>query len=97
MGVEKRPAAERHRAVVLPCGVVRQPRRQRVGQRARYLQSACCHTDNPCLKRLGVISGELLKSSAKLESPMERIAEHYIDTSISLAGVILNPSLPLAA
>jgi hypothetical protein len=46
---------------------------------------------------LGVISGELLKSSAKLESPMERIAEHYIDTSISLAGVILNPSLPLAA
>jgi site-specific DNA recombinase len=32
-----------------------------------------------------------------VESPMEGIAEHYIDASISLAGVILNPSLPLAA
>jgi DNA invertase Pin-like site-specific DNA recombinase len=32
-----------------------------------------------------------------LESPMEGIAQHYIDASISLAGVIFNPSLPLAA
>jgi len=32
-----------------------------------------------------------------VESPMEGIAEHYIDASISLAGVILNPSLPVAA
>jgi hypothetical protein len=30
-------------------------------------------------------------------NPLEGIAEHYIDASISLAGVILNPSLPLAA
>jgi hypothetical protein len=27
---------------------------------------------------------------------LEGIAEHYIATAISLAGVILNPSIPLA-
>ena len=32
-----------------------------------------------------------------LESPMEGFAQHYINASISLAGVILNPSLPVAA
>jgi DNA invertase Pin-like site-specific DNA recombinase len=32
-----------------------------------------------------------------VESPMEGIAQHYISASISLAGVSLDPSLPLAA
>jgi hypothetical protein len=32
-----------------------------------------------------------------LETLLHRIAQHYIGTSISLAGVILNPSLRLAA
>jgi hypothetical protein len=32
-----------------------------------------------------------------LTNSLEGIAEHYIGASISLAGVILNPSLPLAA
>jgi len=32
-----------------------------------------------------------------VESPMEGIAQHYIGASISLAGVRLDPSLPLAA
>jgi len=33
----------------------------------------------------------------EVESPMEGIAEHYIDAQIALANVIVNPSLPLAA
>ncbi len=32
-----------------------------------------------------------------VESPMEGIAQHYIGASVSLAGVRLDPSLPLAA
>ena len=46
------------------------------------------------------VSGDvaLLRTGDVLvESPMEGIAQHYIDASISLAGVILNPSLPVAA
>ena len=41
---------------------------------------------------------ELLRTGdVLLECPMEGIAEHYIGASISLAGVRLDPSLPLAA
>jgi DNA invertase Pin-like site-specific DNA recombinase len=46
------------------------------------------------------VSGDvaLLRTGDVLvESPMEGIAEHYIGASISLAGVILNPPLPVAA
>jgi hypothetical protein len=37
----------------------------------------------------------LRTSDVLVESPIQGIAEHYIGASISLAGVILDPSLPL--
>ncbi len=46
------------------------------------------------------VSGDvaLLRTGDVLvESPMEGIAEHYIHASIALAGVRIDPSLPLAA
>jgi site-specific DNA recombinase len=46
------------------------------------------------------VSGDvaLLRTGDVLvESPLEGIAQHYIGASISLAGVVLNPTLPLAA
>jgi len=52
--------------------------------------------EGPVLEVSGNVA--LLRTGDVLvESPMEGIAEHYIGASISLAGVILNPSLPLAA
>lgn len=46
---------------------------------------------------LALCFGYSTKDWATANASMEGIAEHYIDASISLAGVILDPSLPLAA
>jgi len=51
------------------------------------------------------LSGRALAAEAReeprnreyLQSSLEGIAEHYIGASISLLGVVLDPSLPLAA
>jgi hypothetical protein len=52
--------------------------------------------DGPVLEISGDVA--LLRTGDVLvESPMEGIAQHYIGASIPLAGVRLDPSLPLAA
>ena len=76
---DARPSASEQ--LLLPCGV-RQLERQKTGQRLRYLQSAGCHMDIPCSKRLGVISGELLESSAKLLDVSSLNADHRAAASL---------------
>jgi site-specific DNA recombinase len=71
--------------------------RQKIQERIKSLVLTPKDTpEGPVLEVSGDVA--LLRTGDVLvESPMEGIAQHYIGASISLEGVILNPSLPLAA
>ena len=71
--------------------------RQEIQKRIKKLVLTPKETpEGPVLEVSGDVA--LLRTGDVLaQSPMEGIAEHYIGASISLAGVILNPSLPLGA
>jgi hypothetical protein len=53
--------------------------------------------DGPVFEVAGDVSLFQRNDDVMLTNSLEGIAEHYIVASISLAGAILNPSLPLAA